>query len=59
MNDVISTGKMSDGNMRRNRVFSGIFLVETASFMILSQYRDMKAIFYLFYKNNQGFLEFS
>ena len=31
-------------------MFSGIFLVEMASFMILSQYRDTKAIFYLFHK---------
>ena len=36
-------------------VFSGIFPVETASFMFLSQYRDTKAIFYLFYKKPRFF----
>ena len=41
--------KWPSGNARRSRVFSGIFLVEMTSFMFLSQYRDTKAIFYLFY----------
>ena len=27
-----------------------VFLVEMASFMFLSQFRDTKAVFYLFYK---------
>ena len=31
-------------------MFSDIFLVETALLMFLSQYRNTKAIFYLFYK---------
>ena len=31
-------------------MFSSIFLVEMSSFMFLSQYKDTKATFYLFYK---------
>ena len=31
-------------NTKRSRVFSGILLIEMASFMFLSQYRDTKAI---------------
>ena len=58
MNDVISTRKMPSENTRRSRVFSGIFLVEMASFMFLSQYRDTKAIFYLFYKITKVFSSF-
>ena len=51
VNDVISTGEMPSKNMRCSRVFSGIFPVEMAS----SQYRDTKAIFYLFYKLTKVF----
>ena len=58
MNDVISTGKMPSENTGRSRVFSGIFLVEMASFMCLSQYRDKKATFYLFYKITKVFSSF-
>ena len=58
MNDVISTRKMSSENMRRSWVFSGIFLVEMPSFMFPSQYRDTKAIFYLFYKITKVFSSF-
>ena len=50
MNDDISTRKIPSENTRRSRVFFGIFLVEMASFMFLSQDRDTKAIFYLLYK---------
>ena len=56
MNEVISTRKMSSENTRRSRVFSGIFLVEMASFMFPSQCRDATTISYLFYKIK---LEFS
>ena len=45
-------------NTRCSRVFPGIFLVEMASFMFLSQYRDTKAIFYLFHKITKVFSEF-
>ena len=58
MNDVISTRKMLSGNTRRSRVFSGISPVEMASFMFLSQYRDTKAIFDLFYKIAKVFSSF-
>ena len=58
MNDVISPSKMSVKNTRRSRVFSGIFLVEMASFMFLSQYRDTKAIFHLFYQITKIFSSF-
>ena len=58
MNDIISIGKMPCKNTRRSRVFSGIFPVEMASFMFLSQHRDTKAIFYLFYKVTKVFLSF-
>ena len=37
---------------------SAIFLVEMASFMFLSQYRDTKTIFYLFYKITKVFSSF-
>ena len=36
---------------------SGIFPVEMESFTFLSQYRDTKAIFYLFYKIIKIFFE--
>ena len=39
-------------------MFSGIFLVEMPSFLFLSQHRDMKAIFYLFYKITKVFSSF-
>ena len=58
MNDVVSTEKNPSENTRRSRVFSGIFLVEMASFMFLSQYRDTKAIFCLFYKITKLFSSF-
>ena len=48
--DLISTGKMPSHNTRRVRVFSGILPAEMTSFIFLSQYRDTKAIFYLFDK---------
>ena len=44
--------------MSRSRVFCGIFPVEMASFMFLSQYKDTKAIFYLFYKITKVFSSF-
>ena len=37
---------------------SGIFLVEMASFMFLSPYRDTRAIFYLFYEITKVFSSF-
>ena len=58
MNDIISTRKMPSQNTRHSQLFSGIFLVEMASFMFLSQYRDTKAIFYLFYKITKVFTSF-
>ena len=58
MSDVISTRKMPSENTRRSQAFTGIFLVELASFMFLSQYRDTKAIFYLFYKITKVFSSF-
>ena len=58
MNDVISARKIHSENTRRSRAFSGNFLVEMASFMFLSQYRDTKAIFYLFYKITKVFSSF-
>ena len=39
-------------------MFSGIFQVEMVSFMFLSQYRDTKAISYLFYKMTKVFSSF-
>ena len=56
MNDVISNRKKSSENTRCSQLFSGSFLVEMASWMFLSQYREMKAIFYLFYKITKDFL---
>ena len=58
MNEVISTGKIPSENTKRSRVFSGIFPVEMASYMFLSQCTDMKAIFYLFYKITKVFSSF-
>ena len=58
MNDAISTRKMPSENTRRSRVFSGIFPVEMASFIFLSEYRHTKAIFYLFYKITKVFPSF-
>ena len=58
MNDVISTGKIPSENTRRSGLFSGIFSLDMASFMFLSQYRDTKAIFYLFYKITKVFSNF-
>ena len=58
INDIISTGKIPSENMRLSQVFSGIYAVEMASFMFLSQYRDVKAIFYLFSKIAKGFSSF-
>ena len=49
---------MPSENTRRSREFSGLFLIEMASFMFLSQYRDTKAIFYLFYKITKIFSSF-
>ena len=46
------------GNTRRSRVFSGTFLVEMASFMFLSQYRDTQTTFYLFYEITKVFSSF-
>ena len=39
-------------------MFSGIFLVEMESVMFLSQYRDTKVIFYLFYEITKVFSSF-
>ena len=58
MNDVISTGKCVVKVRGVAEVFSGIFPVEMASFMFLSQYKDMKVIFYLFYKITKVFPSF-
>ena len=57
-NDVISTGKMPGENTRRSPVFSGVFPVEVASFMFLSQYRDTKTTLYLFHKITIAFSSF-
>ena len=58
MNDFISTDKMPSENMRCGQVFTGIFAVKIGSFIFLSQYGDMKTIFYLFYKTTKVFLSF-
>ena len=50
--------KMPVENTRRSRVLSGICPVEMASWMFLSQYRDTKVIFYLFYKITKEFPSF-
>ena len=49
MNGIISSRKMLSGNTRRTRVSSGIFPTEMASWMFLSDNRNTKAIFHLFY----------
>ena len=58
MNDVILTEKMPSENSWCSRVFSSVFPVEMAPFMFLSQFRDRKGIFYLFYKITKDFLSF-
>ena len=47
--------KMPSENTRRSRGFSGILPVKMASWMFLSQHRNMKAIFYLFYNITKVF----
>ena len=42
-------------NTRRGQMFSDIFPFEMTSFAFLSQYRDTKATFYLFYKITKVF----
>ena len=49
---------MPGENTKRSRMFSGIFLVEMALLMFLSQYRDTKAIFYLFSEITKVFSSF-
>ena len=51
MNDVILNRKIPSGD-------TGYFLVGTVSFMFLSQYRDTKAVFYLFYEITKVFSSF-
>ena len=58
VNNVNTIGKMRNSNTRRSRVFSGIFPVEMASFMFLSQCIDTKAILDLFYKVTRGVSSF-
>ena len=51
MNDVISKGKNAEWKHEAQpSVFKHIFPADMVSFMFLSQQRDTKSMFYLFYK---------